>query len=216
MPNQSMPYLGIVQAMPALLNLAQPLRQRYSAPVAVNPAAGFGDPNFKLAHMRPKTIAGAFFVPVVLCHGGRAWETLGSAGCQLARFANLRTAATLIRLATGRGSSQNQVGALPMKHPHALNPSALQQHAAALKARAFAALHADSSLSVRLARYNAAMAKARELEAQAEQCKATSDASQALAWLQGGYRVRIRAANLREHLEHVRSLTLEAQEVRHA
>lgn len=51
-----------------------------------------------------------------------------------------------------------------MKHPHALNPSAIQQHAAALKARAFAALHADSSLSVRLARYNAAMAKARALE----------------------------------------------------
>ncbi|RRV39830.1 hypothetical protein EGJ86_10385 [Pseudomonas sp. o96-267] len=103
-----------------------------------------------------------------------------------------------------------------MKHPNALNPSAIQQHAAALKARAFAALHADSSLSVRLARYNVAMAKARELEAQAEQCQATSDASQALAWLPGGYRVRIRAANLREHLEHVRSLTLEAQEVSHA
>nr|WP_036988770.1 hypothetical protein [Pseudomonas sp. P818] len=103
-----------------------------------------------------------------------------------------------------------------MKHPHALNPSALQQRAAALKARAFAALRADSSLSVRLARYNVAMAKARELEAQAEQCKATSDASQALAWLQGGHRAHIRAANLREHLEHVRSLTLKAQEVRHA
>lgn len=48
---------------------------------------------------------------------------------------------------------------------HARNPSATQQHAAALKARAFAALHADSSLSVRLARYNAAMARARALEA---------------------------------------------------
>lgn len=103
-----------------------------------------------------------------------------------------------------------------MKHSHALNPSALQQHAASLKARAFAALHADSSLSVRLARYNAAMAKARELEAQAEQCKVASDASQALAWLQGGHRVRIRAANLREHHERVRALTLEAQGVGHA
>ncbi|NMY53228.1 hypothetical protein [Pseudomonas sp. WS 5011] len=51
-----------------------------------------------------------------------------------------------------------------MKQPHALNPSAIQQHAASLKARAIAALHADSSLSVRLARYNAAMAKARALE----------------------------------------------------
>ena len=42
------------------------------------------------------------------------------------------------------------------------NPST---HAAAWKARAFAALRADSSLSVRLARYNAAMNRAREIEA---------------------------------------------------
>lgn len=44
------------------------------------------------------------------------------------------------------------------------NPST---HAAAWKARAFAALRSDSSLSVRLARYNAAMARAREIEARA-------------------------------------------------
>ncbi|MEG1082769.1 hypothetical protein [Pseudomonas sp. NPDC096925] len=48
---------------------------------------------------------------------------------------------------------------------HTLNPSALQSHIAALKARAIAALHANSSLSVRLARYNAAMTRARALEA---------------------------------------------------
>ena len=42
------------------------------------------------------------------------------------------------------------------------NPST---HAAAWKARAFAALRADSSLSVRLSRYNAAMARARQIEA---------------------------------------------------
>ena len=42
------------------------------------------------------------------------------------------------------------------------NPSA--SHAAAWKARALAALRADSSLSVRLGRYNAAMARARALE----------------------------------------------------
>ncbi|MOA60511.1 hypothetical protein D3C78_1854130 [compost metagenome] len=46
---------------------------------------------------------------------------------------------------------------------HARNPST---RIAAWKARAFDALHADSSLSVRLARYNAAMARARALEAQ--------------------------------------------------
>jgi hypothetical protein len=64
-------------------------------------------------------------------------------------------------LATIRGSSTAK-GAPPMKH--ALNPSA--SHAAAWKARALAALRADSSLSVRLARYNAAMARARALEVQ--------------------------------------------------
>lgn len=53
-----------------------------------------------------------------------------------------------------------------MQYPHALNPSALRQRAAAYKARAIAALHADSSLSVRLRRYNTAMTKARALEAQ--------------------------------------------------
>jgi len=50
----------------------------------------------------------------------------------------------------------------------ARNPSAPANtitHAAAWKARAFAALRADSSLSVRLARYNTAMARARYLEA---------------------------------------------------
>lgn len=51
---------------------------------------------------------------------------------------------------------------------NALNPSAPAYtctHAVAWKARAIAALHADSSLSVRLKRYNAAMARARALEA---------------------------------------------------
>ena len=52
---------------------------------------------------------------------------------------------------------------------HALNPSAPAYtctHAEAWKARAIAALRADSSLSVRLKRYNAAMARARALEVQ--------------------------------------------------
>ena len=43
-----------------------------------------------------------------------------------------------------------------------LNPS--KSHAEAWKARAFAALRANSSLSVRLRRYNEAMARARALE----------------------------------------------------
>lgn len=49
---------------------------------------------------------------------------------------------------------------------HARTPSEIQQHAAAWKARTFAALRSDSSLSVRLKRYNEAMARARDIEAQ--------------------------------------------------
>ncbi|MDV7210762.1 hypothetical protein [Azotobacter beijerinckii] len=51
-----------------------------------------------------------------------------------------------------------------MKHPHALNPS--KSRAAAHRAMALAALHADSSLSVRLSRFNRHMAIARSLESQ--------------------------------------------------
>ena len=45
---------------------------------------------------------------------------------------------------------------------HALNPS--KNRAAAHRAMALAALHANSSLATRLARYNAHMSKARALE----------------------------------------------------
>ncbi len=46
---------------------------------------------------------------------------------------------------------------------HALNP--FKNRAAAHRAMALAALHANSSLATRLARYNAHMVKARALEA---------------------------------------------------
>jgi len=51
-----------------------------------------------------------------------------------------------------------------MRHVLTLNPS--KARAAAHRAMALAALRADSSLSVRLRRYNAQMAIARSLEAQ--------------------------------------------------
>lgn len=104
-----------------------------------------------------------------------------------------------------------------MKHPHALNPSALREHAAAQRALAIAALRADSSLSVRLARYNAAMTKARALEAAAIEQRATRDPRTALAWLQSGQPLRIEALNLRDHLRHARALAaLQAKEASHA
>jgi len=51
-----------------------------------------------------------------------------------------------------------------MRHTLTLNPS--KARAAAHRAMALAALRADSSLSVRLTRYNDHMAKARALEVQ--------------------------------------------------
>ncbi|MDT3721534.1 hypothetical protein [Pseudomonas oryzihabitans] len=54
-----------------------------------------------------------------------------------------------------------------MKRSHALNPSPRCIRVAAHKAMALAALHANSSLSTRLARYNHHMQRARALEASA-------------------------------------------------
>ncbi len=150
----------------SLPTVAKPAQARYGLNVAANSATGFGDLNTSRRNSAHNPKAGAFFVSAFSSYGGCAWDTFGYAGCLESRFANLRTAATLIRLATIRGSSPT-LGAAPMKH--ALNPSAPAYtctHAEAWKARAIAALHADSSLSVRLKRYNAAMARARALEVQ--------------------------------------------------
>lgn len=142
--------------------LAQHYTARYSCPVTANSVTGFGDPKTTRRTSAPSPIAGAFFVPSIRFYGGCAWETARSAGFRVSRFANLRTAATHIRLATIRGSSTTH-GAIPMKLFPARNPSS--SRAAAYRARGLAALRSDSSLSVRLRRYNEAMTKARALEA---------------------------------------------------
>ena len=100
MPVQSMPHCAIAQAqLVALLKSS-----RYALAVAANSATGFGDPSLRRRTGATISIAGAFFVPAFLLYGGCARETFGSAGFLLTRFANLRTAATHIRLATIRGS----------------------------------------------------------------------------------------------------------------
>lgn len=137
-------------------------RRRYGVAVAANSATGFGHPIKQKAHKRHQKTAGAFFVPAIRLNGGCVWEALAPAGFLLPRLTNLHTAATH-SFGHERGGSSAK-GAVPMNHTPATNPSA--SHAAAWKARALAALRADSSLSVRLGRYNAAMARARALEAQ--------------------------------------------------
>ena len=139
--------------------LARSRGRRYGLPVAANSATGLGNPLNVRRNSAPITIAGAFFVPAVTCYGGCAWEAFVPAGFLTSRFTNLRTAATH-SLGNERGSSSNQ-GATQMKH--ALNPSKIR--AAAHRAMALAALHANSSLATRLSRYNAHMSKARALEA---------------------------------------------------
>lgn len=130
----------------------------YRSPVAANSATGFGDPTNSRRTGAPITIAGAFFVLAYPVYGGCAWETLGSAGFLDSRFANLRTAATPIRLATNRGSSSNQ-GVATMT---ALLASRIR--ALAHRRMALAALRANSSLAVRLKRYNYHSEIARNLE----------------------------------------------------
>jgi len=140
--------------------VAKSFVRRYRSSVAANSANGFRSPTSRRRNSAPITIAGAFFVPPVLCYGGCAWDTFGCAGFRLLRSANPRTAATL-RFAAISGSSHEVNGAPPMT---ALIPSAIR--ALAHRRMALSALRANSSLSVRLKRYNAHMDIVRSLEAQ--------------------------------------------------
>ncbi len=134
--------------------LALRLPRRYGVPVAANSATGRRNPNNE-RRTSAKANMGAFLLPVF--YGGCARARFGVAGALSCRFPTPRTAATPARRKAG-GSSPTK-GAATMQTTR--NPS---PHAAAWKARALAALRADCSLSVRLARYNEAMAKARALE----------------------------------------------------
>lgn len=138
--------------------LASNHARRYGSLVAANSAIGFGRPRKYRRNSAPITIAGAFFVPAVPRYGGCAQDTLGCAGFLYLRSTNLRTAATH-SFGRERGSSQIDTGAPPM---HALIPSKIR--ALAHRRMALSALRANSSLSVRLKRYNHHMAQAGTFE----------------------------------------------------
>lgn len=123
-----------------------------------------GNISIKMAQLRPLKSWG-FFMPSVSLYGG----TCG-AGLSASILTDSNPTTNAARSATQtcrrvRGGSLTQNGTDLMSNL-ALNPSATSSKAAAHRAMAIAALHADSSLAVRLKRYNAAMAKARSLEAQ--------------------------------------------------
>jgi len=142
------------------LPLAMHPRKRYGLSVAAKSTTDLGGSNSKRRNSAPITIAGAFFVPAFSCYGGLRRSTFGCAGFRLPRSANPVQLATLPCLAADRSGSSEVNGATPMKH--ALIPSKIR--AFAHRRIALSALRANSSLSVRLARYNAHMAIVRTLE----------------------------------------------------
>jgi hypothetical protein len=135
---------------------------RYGSRVAVSPAADLGRSS-NLAHKRPTRLLALF---LCLHHRVMAAVRGTPSGVPGAKFPVGQPAHSCHPNSLGREKWQLQtkLGAPPMNHPNALNPST--SHAAAWKARALAALRGNHSLSVRLRRYNQAMARARALEVQ--------------------------------------------------
>ena len=135
--------------------------RRYGSPkVMAKSMIGCRNPTENLAHRRPHYDCWRLFlrpqlsVMAAVCGQASAWP-----GSKFPGIPTPRTAATQSRR-KDRGSSEIQLGAPPMS---ALNPSKICAYAQ--RRLALAALRADSSLATRLKRYNAAMAKARALEA---------------------------------------------------
>ncbi len=152
--------MNTTQSFPSVAKCAH---RRYGSPVVAKSATGFCSPTIVRRISATVSKAGAFFMPVTSFHGGCARGAFERAGFLTSRSANLRTAATQSCFAAGSGGSST-LGAVTMQFSRTQNPSATSGKAAAHRAMAMAALHADSSVSVRLRRYNAHMAKARVLE----------------------------------------------------
>ena len=155
-----MNYAPVAPNQCSTFRLASNRAHRYGLSVAANSATGLGNPTKSRRNSAPITIAGAFFAPAFSCYGGLCRSTQGCAGFRLPRSANPVQLATLPCLAADRSGSSEVNGATPMKH--ALIPSKIR--AFAHRRMALSALRANSSLSVRLARYNSHMAIARTLE----------------------------------------------------
>lgn len=133
----------------------------YLHSVAANSANGRRNPGKDKGATAPRSRLRALFfcsqsrVMAAVCGQASAW--LGSF---VPSIPTPCTAATISRRKDG-GSSIDK-GATPMRYTLTLNPS--KARAAAYKAMALSALHSNSSLSVRLKRYNSHMTKARCLE----------------------------------------------------
>ncbi|SEO32765.1 hypothetical protein SAMN04490369_10717 [Vreelandella aquamarina] len=141
--------------------------RRYASRAGAKSSAWFGD-RIKTWRTSAHRETGAFFASTVRVYGGCAWETAKSAGFQVSRFANLRTATPINCLATV-GDGSTKLGDLPMASlslPNLITRN-FSSRAAAHRAMAKAALFADSSARTRLKRYNHHIEKAEALEARA-------------------------------------------------
>ena len=149
--------MNAAQTSPAL---AMYSRNRYGSPVAANSAIWVWSLDKAKGAQAPHKNAGAFFVPVVSSYGGCVWEAFAPAGFLLPRLTNLHT----VRLHSlgHEGGGSPAKGAVPMQHILRLNPYKIR--ALAHRRMALSALRANSSLSVRLARYNNHMEQVRTLE----------------------------------------------------
>lgn len=142
--------------------LAHQRASMYRSPVAANSAIRIGVLNPLGGHR----LKSGFFVSAARqAFMGGPCGAAQAAPVTSGRYANLHGSAHPDwRRGSGRTTRTLEASAMTSRHTLTLNPS--KSHSAAWKARALAALRADSSLSVRLNRYNAAMARARDLEAQ--------------------------------------------------
>ena len=142
--------------------LAMHFRIRYGSPVAANSATGRENPISKRRNSAQTTTVGVFLrlrfsVMAAVCGQASAWP-----GSFCPGILTPCTAATQSREKDGSGSPAK--GAVPMQHILRLNPSKIR--ALAHRRMALSALRADSSLSVRLKRYNDHMIIVRALEVQ--------------------------------------------------
>lgn len=136
--------------------LASNVAPRYSVAVAANSATGRASPTISRRTAPRKRFFCAHFMV------GCAWEAFAPAGFLDAGLAHPRT----VRhpsCASDAANSKNQ-GVPPMKTLSLPIAAKIKRNRiAAHKAMAAAALRADSSLNVRLARYNNHMSKARAI-----------------------------------------------------
>jgi len=156
MPDQFMPPR---KNPPVICTVALSKNGRYSLGVAANSANGFGDPSTYRRTGAPYRLQALFLCPhscFMAAVRGRPSGLPGSCMPGSPTRAQLPPEFVWRRSVAAPHIQE-------LHQMHALNPSRIR--AAAHRAMALAALHANSSLATRLSRYNAHMSKARALEA---------------------------------------------------